>query len=103
MKRFVKMFDREQVGFDRWQAVVFAIVIVAIPAMFVASAYIPVSSFAGDVTIFFCLYLLLLDEVHLGLSVIYTRRNWRQYLKYLGVSFMVLFLLLFLIIAPLLV
>ena len=98
MKRFVKMFDREQVGFDRWQAVVFAIVIVAIPAMFVASAFVPVSGFAVEFTIYFCTYLLALDALYLGLCIIYTRGNWEQYFNYFVASFLVLILLL--VLAP---
>ena len=100
MRRLVKMFDREQVGLDLGQAVVFFTVIMAIPAMLVVSAFVWVSNFVFVLTLSFCTYLLVLDELYLGLCIIYTRGRWGQYLNYLVASFVVLLLLLFLIIAP---
>ena len=94
MKLLTKMFDREQVGFDRWQAVVFCIIITGNFVPIVVGMFAHVSYLALLLTSDFCVYLFAMDVLYLASSVIYTRGNWGQYLCYLVASFLVFALLL---------
>ncbi len=83
MKRLAKMFDREQVGVDRWQAVVLSLaagaVIVAWPIEWALGASGALSPLVVGFLFFFGVCLLLLDLCYVAASMIFTRGNWRQY------------------------
>ena len=98
MKRLAKMFDREQVGFDRWQCAIF--VLGALAILF-GAAQSGNSSFPGALAAFLCIFgslLLLFDIIYVAVSIVLTHGSWRQYCVYLMLFFCIG--LMFLLIVP---
>ncbi len=79
MKLLVKMFDRQQTGFDGCQFAVFLLSFATLILSGITGQSYSMPDLVPAFLLVFGLCLLILDFLYVAASVVFTRGNWRQY------------------------